>query len=126
MANFNKKKRYSFWHSPIALTAFFCIVVLFAYNMIGLIGKERETDKNKVGEQNKLDELNKRKETLSGDIKKLNTQEGVEESLRDKFQVVKPGEKMVVIVDEENNEATENTVKMDHSFWGYVKRLFGK
>jgi cell division protein FtsB len=94
--------------------------------MIGLIQKERETSKNKISELKKIDELKKRKETLSKDIDKLNTEEGIEESVRDKFQVVKPGEKMVVIVDENANQSILPEENVDHSFWGYIKRLFSK
>lgn len=94
--------------------------------MIGLIQKERETNKNKISEFNKIEELRNRKETLSKDINKLNTEEGIEESVRDKFQVVKPGEKMVVIVDENVNQPILSEENIDHSFWGYIKRLFNK
>ncbi len=126
MAQFKKKNKYSFWHSPIILIFLVFILVLFSYNMVGLIQKERETNKNKISELNKIDELKKRKSTLSEDISKLNTEEGIEESVRDKFQVVKPGEKMVVIVDENANQSTSSEESTDHSFWGYIKRLFNK
>ena len=126
MAQFKKKSKYSFWHSPLVLIFLFIILVLFSYNMIGLIQKERETNKNKVSELNKIDELKKRKDTLSKDIDRLNTEEGIEESVRDKFQVVKPGEKMVIIVDENANKPTSPEESTDHSFWGYIKRLFNK
>ncbi len=126
MAQFKKKSKYSFWHSPVILIFLFLILVLFSYNMIGLIQKERETSKNKISELKKIDELKKRKETLSKDIDKLNTEEGIEESVRDKFQVVKPGEKMVVIVDENANQSILPEENVDHSFWGYIKRLFSK
>lgn len=126
MAQFKKKSKYRFWHSPIILIFLFFILVLFSYNMIGLIQKERETNKNKISELKKIDELRNRKETLSKDIDKLNTEEGIEESVRDKFQVVKPGEKMVVIVDENANQTSLPEENIDHSFWSYIKRLFSK
>lgn len=127
MAQFNKKSKYSFWHSPLALFFFFCILVLFSYNVIGLIQKERETNKNKISELNKIEELKKHQANLSKEIDKLNTEKGIEESIRDKFQVVKPGEKMVIIVDENAKENVELEEKpSDHSFLGYIKRLFSK
>ncbi len=126
MAQFKKKSKYSFWHSPLVLLFLFFILVLFSYNMIGLVQKERETNRNKVSELNKIDELKKRKDTLSKEIDKLNTEEGIEESVRDKFQVVKPGEKMVIIVDESVNQQSLPEENKDHSFWGYIKRLFSR
>ena len=126
MAQFNKKNKYNFWHSPPALIALFCLFLLFAYNMIGLVKKERETNRNKISELKKIEELRKRQDILSRDLDKLNTSDGIEESVRDKFQVVKPGEKMVTIVeDEQKNPEPVNEIT-DHSFWGYIKRLFSR
>ena len=125
MSQFKNKPKYSFWHSPITLLVLFCLVVIFAYNMIGLIEKERDTNKNKISELKKIDELRKRESHLMDDINRLNTDEGIEESVRDKFQVVKPGEKMVVIVDPNEKEALPEP-EVDHSFWGFIKRIFSK
>jgi cell division protein FtsB len=124
MAQFKKKDKYQFWHSPITLLIFFCILVIFAYNTIGLIEKERETNRNKISELTKIEELRKRENDLSKDINKLNTKEGIEESVRDKFQVVKPGEKMVIIADPQEKKPSDTDAVTDHSFWGFIKRMF--
>jgi cell division protein FtsB len=124
MAKFNKQKEQKLWHSPLALLVLFLIVVVFSYNTIGLIIKERETTKNKESELMKIDDLRKRETSLSNDIARLSTDEGREESIRDKFQVVKPGEKMVVIVDEEQNAEAVDVTANDYSFWGFIKRAF--
>jgi cell division protein FtsB len=124
MREFKKSKEYKFWYSPLVLVALFCVVAVFAYNMIGLIEKERETAKNKEVELQKIDELRKREEALSTDIAKLGTDQGKEEVIRDKFQVVKPGEKMVVIVDDQDNKTVADESPKDHSFWGFIKRMF--
>jgi cell division protein FtsB len=126
MKQWKGKNKYKFWHSPLSLIALFCLLVLFSYNMVGLIQKERETNKNKILELNKIDELHKREALLSKDIEKLNTEVGIEESVRDKFQVVKPGEKMVVIVDEDIKNNESKNAPIDHSFFGYIKRLFSR
>lgn len=85
MKQWKKNQKNSFWHSPLVLLVFFCLLVLFAYNMIGLIRKERETNKNKISELAKIDELRKREANLNKDISKLNTTSGIEESVRDKI-----------------------------------------
>ncbi len=125
MAQFKKKNTYKFWHSPLALLALFCIFVAFAYNMLGLIKKQRDTGRNKASELNRIEELRKREALLSADIEKLNTEEGIEASVRDKFQVVKPGEKEVLIIDEQTKKSEVET-PTDHSFWGFIKRMFSK
>ncbi|MES2930984.1 MAG: septum formation initiator family protein [Patescibacteria group bacterium] len=126
MAQFKKKNSYRFWHSPLALIILFCVFAIFAYNMISLVGKERETSKKKEHVLEEIDTLNKREKVLSSDISRLNTEEGIEEMIREKYQVVKPGEKVVVIVDQEEKTAGEDNTRKDHSFWGFIKRMFGK
>ncbi len=126
MAQFKEKNKYSFWHSPLTLLVLLIIVVVFAYNMIDLIQKERDTHKNKISELKKIEELRERESLLSSDIEKLNTEEGIEESVRDKFQVVKPGERMVVIVDDTpKEENTEESMK-EHGFRAFLKRFFNR
>ena len=127
MADFNRKNTYNFWHSPVALLALFCLLVLFAYNMVGLISKERETSKKKELVLAQIDTLRSREKGISSDIAKLKTDEGVEETIREKYQVAKEGEKMVTIVDpEKSNTEIESESLETHSFWGWVKSLFKK
>ena len=126
MSEFKKKDdKYRFWHSPIALVVLFFILALFSYNMFGLVEKERETSKKKELILSQIDADKKREAALSNDIEKLRTQEGIEETIRDKYQVVKPDEKMVVITDENTSKNSQNDESnIDHSFWGWIKRTF--
>jgi len=127
MAEFKKKNTKNFWDSPITLVVLFCILVVFSYNMFGLIQKERETSAKKVLILDNIDALNKREVMLKSDIAKLSTDEGIEETIRDKYQVAKPDEKMVVIVDDQNtNASNDQDEKNSHSFWGWIKKTFSK
>lgn len=126
MSEFNRKKSNNFWHSPLVLLVLFVVIVLFSYNMIGLLEKEKETSKKKELILAQIETLREREQSLSKDINNLKTDEGVEETIRDKYQVVKEGEKMVVIVDQEKKaELSGIEVNKDHSFWGWIKRTFG-
>jgi len=126
MAEFNKKNKYNFWHSPLVLLLLFCVLVLFAYNMIGLATKERETARKKDLILSNIETLRAREKSLNSDIEKLKTDEGVEETIRDKYQVVKPDEKMVTIVDEEKNVAPSVEVESKHGFFEWLKDMFNK
>ncbi|MFA5773353.1 MAG: septum formation initiator family protein [Candidatus Paceibacterota bacterium] len=122
-----KKSNYKFWHSPVALVFLFCILVLFGYNIVGLIQKERETSHKKELILDQIDSLKQRESSLSLDISKLDTEEGKEEIIREKYQVAKEGEKMVIIVDEENkNNSSVIDNKTSHGFWNWVKKIFNK
>jgi len=125
MSEFNRKQKNNLWHSPLVLMVLFGVVGLFLYNIVGLVEKERETAKKKELILNQIETLRVREESLTSDIERLKTEEGIEETIRDKYQVVKEGEKMVVIVDQEKvEEAAVKEETKDHSFWGWIKKTF--
>ncbi len=126
MSEFNTKNKRSFWHSPIVLLVIFCIIIGFSFNIFKLLEKERETSKKKEQILSQIEDLREREDLLKKDIAKLNTEIGIEETIRDKYQVVKEGEKMVVIVD--RNEQVQNDLSLEkenHNFWSWIKKTFG-
>jgi len=126
MKEFKRENKNKIWFSPVFLLLFFCFVVFFAYNIFGLIKKEREISHRKDLILDEIKELKERELTLTENIKNLETEKGKEAVIRDKYQVVKQGEKMVVIVDRENPETEVVQEKMEHSFWDWVKELFSQ
>ncbi|MEI6660063.1 MAG: septum formation initiator family protein [bacterium] len=127
MAQFKDKNQINqnkLWHSPISLLIIFCILVIFAYNMIGLIQKEVETRKKKIVQLENIETLRTRQEELDANIAKLSTDEGIEETIRDKYQVAKAGESVVNIVDESPRQAQSPQAVPKPSFWGFIKSLF--
>ena len=126
MYHFKKKAEYTFWHSPLILFLLFIIVIIFAYNLIGLLEKERETSKKKELALDQIETLKKREDTLKNDIARLETDEGIESAIREKYQVVKPGEKVVTIVDEPDLVVGGDVQNRPHGFWNFIKRIFTK
>ena len=122
-----KKSNYKFWHSPLALIILFCLLVLFGYKIIDLIKKDVETRQQKNLVLDEKDSQEKKKISLLGKIEKLNTDEGKEEIIREKYPVAKQGEEMVTIVDEgTNNNPPATTQNTGHSFWDWIKGIFKK
>jgi cell division protein FtsB len=122
-----KNTNYRFWHSPVALILLFLILIFFGYKIIDLIEKERETSHKKELILDQIESLKNRENSLNSDISKLETEEGKEEIIREKYQVAKEGEKMVIIVDEESGEGLINEgVKNSHGFWNWIKSIFKK
>ncbi len=124
MIEFNKKKNNNFLYSPFILFVLFCFLILFIYNMVGLVKKERETTKKRDLMLSNIETLRNREKVLNSEIEKLKTEEGVEEIIRDKYQVVKEGEKMVVIVDENKEVITLVEKDMKHGFVNWFKSFF--
>ncbi len=108
--------KYKFWHSPLALLLLFFVIVLFGYNVVGLIEKNRETNKRKniLTEEKKY--LEERKTLLNSQIEKLETEEGKEFIIRSKYPLAKPGERVLTIIEEENSVISEDATE-ESGFW---------
>ncbi len=126
MSNFQEKNKFKrFIRSKPVLVLLAILVIVFTWNIINLAGKLQETYKNKKIEQEKISDLEKRKEKLTSDIEKLNTDKGKEEVIRENFGMVKEGENVIVIIDDKNK--TENQPSNENKgFFSFLKNLFGK
>lgn len=92
------------------------IIIVFAWSVFGLVGKMQETIKNKKMGEDKVQELQKEKEKLSAEINKLQTEKGIEENIRENYDVVKDGEGMVVVVEDKNLPETQSENKSTNLF----------
>ena len=99
------------------------VLVFFIWGVVGFIGKARETSRNKQIAEDKIAQLQKEKDKLSADITKLKTDQGIEESIREKFGLAKEGEGMIVVVDDKTTSPTEAS-NSSGSFWGFFRNWF--
>ena len=97
--------------SKPVLTLLCVLVLVFAFEVLGFMGKMEVTIENRKIVENKVAELEKQKEQLSSDIAKLKTQSGIEDTIREKFGLAKGGEKIIVIMDDKNAPKTEDSPK---------------
>jgi cell division protein FtsB len=92
------------------------------WNVIGFARKAQDIVRNKNTAQEKIMTLQKQKEQLTKDIDNLNTQNGVEETIRDKFGLAKEGEGLIVVVD--NQDQTPQTTLPTPTVWERIKNFF--
>ncbi len=103
MKSFQPKRGFrNIIHSRPVLVFLGILLLFFAWGVVGFMGKMKVTAENRKIAENKVIELQKEKDKLTSDITKLKTDSGVEESIRDKFGLVKDGEGEIVIVDDKN------------------------
>ncbi len=130
MTRFQKNTNLSrFLYSKVTIIGFCIFTLFFAYNVTGIIKKSRATTKNLDAALLELDALEAKKTKLQAGIDTLNTEKGVEDTIREKYRVVKEGEGLVVIVNDQNKtgestQAEEEASK--HGFWNFIKNLFRK
>jgi cell division protein FtsB len=126
MAEFQTKKdSRRIWHSPLMLFVLLSILLIFMYNMIGLLEKARETSQKREMVLSQMNSITERQQIEEKNIAKLQTDSGIEETLRDKYHLVKEGEQMVVIVDQDAdklNKTEEKSSKL--GIMHFLKNLF--
>lgn len=124
MRNFQQKSKWKkLSQSNLALGALGVLLLFFAWNVFGLVGKMEDTVKNKKIAENKVADLQAQKTKLSSDVERLKTEGGVEETIRDKFGLVREGEDVIVIVDDKT-PAPETQEANSSGFFSFFKNLF--
>ena len=86
--------------------------------------KERESRANLTRVQSQLATLQERNGTLSADVARLKTEQGTEEEIRSKYEVSKPGEEVLVIVDKDAAATTSPPQNVFQRWWSGFLDLF--
>lgn len=103
-------------HSRYALVILIILMLLSARAVWGIYVKYEKSRAITEKARADLAQLEERQRNLALSIEGLKTEEGKERELRDRFGVVKEGETLVVLID--NNPTTQKPLKKDdRSFW---------
>lgn len=113
-------------YSKPVLIMLVILIVFIAKGTWGVYQKEIESRKNVAMVMTELESLEQRKAFLEAETEKLNSMEGKEEVIRQKYQVSKNGEGVLVVVDKPlpvtDDEGDKNFFsKMWHSVSGIFK-----
>ncbi len=105
MREFQEKKRHRrILFSPLTVILLLFLIAFFSRAVWNVYQKAQLSAANAAAAYNELNKLQNRKKVLDTEVKRLQTNEGVEEEIRAKYSVAKPGEQIVVIL---NDKATE-------------------
>ncbi len=125
MKQFQKKSLYKrIVTSKIIVAILFILVLFFGHATWDVYLKERESAGYVVNANSQLSKMIDRKELLASEIARLETKEGIEEEIRSKYNVSKPGENVLIIVDKDKPTTTPK--QEDTSWWGRFKAWFNK
>ncbi len=124
MRNFQEKRGIKeIMKSKPALVLLGFIILIFTWSVLKLAGQMQETAQNKKLAEEKIAELTQAQIKLASDIDNLQTVDGKEEIIRDKFGLAKPGEGLIVVVDDQNDAVDQNS-QNDIGFWNRIKSWF--
>ena len=123
MRNFKERRRLRNIMESRPVLGFLGILLLFSiWSVLGFFGKMESTAKNREIAKEKVLELEKGKAKLEEDIKKLESEKGVEGVLRENFGLAKAGEGLIIVVDEQNPAKPE--AKDKGGFFNFFRNLF--
>lgn len=124
MREFERKKKVKkIMYSRTIIFSLFVLLLFFIHATYGVYKKERITRNSLRQVENEKLNLDNRYHTLEKSVAYLQTDEGVEAEIRNKFRAVKPGEQVAIIVNTEVKK--EVAVPKDRSFWMKIKDFFG-
>ncbi|MEK7459761.1 MAG: septum formation initiator family protein [Patescibacteria group bacterium] len=124
MENFQEKKGSLRILKSWPVLIFLSILILFfGFGVFQFMNENKETTKNRIIAEEKVKELEDRKDKLLFDIDNLNTDEGKERVFRENFGLAKEGENLIVVLDEKNN-TEEVKIVPQKGFLNFLKNWF--
>lgn len=117
-----KRQNRALLYSWPVIIILFVLVVLLARSVYSVYQSERLASRKETAALIERDQVLARKKELLAEVEQLETSRGIEEEIRKKFSVAKPGEQVVIVVDE---RATTTLEKKDPSWWTRMWQNFG-
>ncbi|MEK7186763.1 MAG: hypothetical protein AAB690_00295 [Patescibacteria group bacterium] len=112
-------------YSTPALVAIALVVIILARGAWGAVEKEKESGARVRELNGKAISLEGRQAELEEDISRLNTEAGMAEEIRSKFNVAEEGEYFVVLVEPGENKVSTSSDSRPwyEKWWSIVKNL---
>ncbi len=107
--------------SPLACFLLLLIAGVLLKSIWGLYFKVMASADARERSEKELTEIIERKQFVENEIHRLRSSEGVEEEIRRKFNVVKDGEQVVVIVNDEELPLPEEEKGFFDGLWARMK-----
>jgi len=111
-------------YSKVSFVILLILVILLGKATYNIYTKSRLSSESYNETKKDYESLKARKDMLESEINRLKTDTGIEEEIRSKFNVAKPGETVVVVIDGSSSTSTNaNSSKGSFwsSFWGMFK-----
>ena len=122
MTDFQQKRQLKkIIYSKLTLVVLFIAVIFLVRSNYDIYQKYKLSLSTYNEVKGDYDSLKSRKDMLESEIDRLKTDNGIEEEIRSKFSVAKPGETVVVVV---NNGTSTNTDVSNSGFWSNLWGLF--
>lgn len=117
-----RRKIQAFLYSKLTLVILFVLLFVVGKATLGVYKKNIESAKAAASVRAEAAVLESKQKILSEENKRLDTEKGQEEVIRQKYSVAKPGEEMYIIVESKDEASTTPEAE---SWWGKFGNFFG-
>ncbi len=124
MKEFQEKNKKRKGRSKIVLLFMLILLVLLVRGSIGSYQKERDSRLEVNREMKEKEALAKRYETIREQSDSLKNKIGIETEIRNKFDVAKEGEGVIIIVEKDVQVIEEDKRGVLMRFWDSVRGVF--
>ena len=115
----DKRKFRKILYSRVTLVILSLLIILLAHATYGIYSKERQSAAEYAAAKDAYDDLVSRQAALTSEVNTLGTSAGVEEEIRTRFGMAKPGETVVTVIAAPTSTASQGG---GQSLW---QTLFG-
>ena len=115
-------KKKSWFYSPWIACLLILFVVWGIVSVTRAYMKQREAVSLRDESQKELGGLEQKQQELTTKIDDLSTSQGMEAEVRQRYRVVKPGEQLVIVVDNKDGAAAQ---AQKPSFWQKLRTFIG-
>lgn len=131
MFDFHEKRKIkSFLYSKPVIFGLFLIAIVMSVTVYDRYVVAKEMEGKLETKRAELELLKQRAEVLDAKVKYLEDERGIEEELRNRFDVARQGEQVVVLIDPKRGDVKETSTTPDKeetenieekSFWSILK-----
>ena len=100
---------------------FFVVAALVGYGTYNMVRQTLSLSQESKDNVQKIEELTKKKKELEAYIAELESPQAIEREGKNRLNLKKPGEEVVVVVPEKNNPGDEDA----HFWWSKLKSIIG-
>lgn len=124
MIDFQQRRKFrNFFYSKITLVLLLVFVVFLGKQVYDIYTKNKLSRESLSITTKDYEALKTRERMLSLEIERLKTERGIEEEIRNKYDVAKPGEEVVVIVDKDRKSSSTEDSEVG-GLWQKFLNLF--
>lgn len=123
MTDFQKKRKFKkIIYSKLSFAVLFILIFFLGKATYNIYQKSKFSSENYTAVNQEYSELKERHNMLKSEIERLKTDSGVEEEIRGKFNVAKPGETVVTIVN--SNITNDDADNSEKGLWSKFLDIF--